>query len=147
MEQIIELIDRHDVNRVNMFRWEIFKAGGRMGFLQSSKRARYAINWFAIHTRKATDMYKIAWTILMTINTTKWAQLHKNWQNEKEIIRILDTHLKSRREVGGGDLWDFINSRRTSAQLASGMVLRDWDSDTIRAWFVNQDEISRTYRG
>lgn len=146
---ILEYIELTDLEKTNDWRWAITKSGGDLRLLKEQKKPLDNLNKWLNYSSKVTDPIKTGLTLLMTMNTGEWQRLI-NATNKTQITSILTKAMRKRTEFTGGTLWNFVDTRRTTSQLASGIALSDWDTSTIKAIFSNEDELIRifeTHRG
>lgn len=142
---VMEIMTRRDLDLANNFRSKVNSSGGNMGILQISNKALENLNTYLQKFPGVHDTYKTGYTIMITIKGVDWRRLHSadSWQ---EIKSLLNSHMGKKTAYIEGDLWNFVDTRRTADQIASGIVLQEWSVRTRRAWFSEQKEILTGYR-
>lgn len=152
----LNYIEKAQVNKANELRWELQKLGSENHpwLTDTYAKAIDNLNKWLNSRLKVQEPIKIGQTVLLTINSGQWLRLQRA-KTMAQIREVLDKHMGQYTEFTGGTLWQFAETRRTTAQIASGIALADWSNDTIRALFQLDEKdwasyfegVAETHRG
>lgn len=145
----ITILTKGDIDKTNNLRTHLYNLGADAYDVQPLRQSQAnidKINSWLNRERRVGDMMETASVVMITISSQEWNTLSRT-TNKGIITRTLNNLMNQTTDITGETLWDFVQRRRTSSQVASGLALDRWEPQTVRAFMQAADEVARVYRG
>lgn len=140
----INVLTRKDITYSNEIRREMIANGADtydVFQLNYNKEALDKVNNWLNDQGTRGEMSRIAAILLLTLHDSDWNKIIET-KSPNTVNNILNRHMNKDTAYSGRTLWDMVHVNMTSSQIASGLALDEWDTDTKTAFFKAEETIS-----